>query len=453
MVIIFSRWWLTIILLFLPFQFKIVESILVWNQGLASFLRKLDEITILIFLPFACLELYRKRELFDLKYILVAFSIVMIGIFGFISGFKNGNSLLITSMGVIEYVKYFLVIIIYAAFVRSLNDYQKVFRYLLIVTVFIGGMSFLQEIMALYCRYIYDPLLSDSGCLLCELCAGMSEKYGTSIWRLGIYRAYALISHYNVLGFYSLLILTIYLFSFKKINYMFFASLFAGVFLSVSRTVYICFVYIAGLQIFKGRRWLVLLLVPILILLVKMSFLSDFDIATEYGVFKGEGFKQEVSQSELFIQGNYRAYAFEKAIEVWKDNPFWGVGPGKFGSAPAIKYGSHLYGEYVFLGGVMRGLDQFWPQVLAETGIIGTGSFAGLLFAIVLILVNARAKTVSYKLRKIYTALTIYMAVFFVYAFNNTLISVEILFTYCALIGMSLGAEEAEKQEVKIANS
>jgi O-antigen ligase len=37
---------------------------------------------------------------------------------------------------------------------------------------------------------------------------------------------------------------------------------------------------------------------------------------------------------------SYRKYTNHKAMQVWKDHPLWGVGPGMFGGLNSIMYNS-----------------------------------------------------------------------------------------------------------------
>jgi len=68
------------------------------------------------------------------------------------------------------------------------------------------------------------------------------------------------------------------------------------------------------------------------------------------------------------------------------DHPKFGVGPGMFGGAVAKKSSSPYYEEYNFSTDALRhysDLDQFWPQILAETGIIGTLNYALIGFSLI----------------------------------------------------------------------
>jgi hypothetical protein len=171
------------------------------------------------------------------------------------------------------------VIFIYAAFFREFNMFKKIFRFLLIVAVFIGVVAFLQETWSIFFRYALEKGMTDSG-LLGSIISKLSPYAVKGGGRIGIYRVTSLLSHYNLLGLYSLLIITIYLNIAKKINYIIVLSLLSGIFTSVSRTAYMGFIILSGVQIFKGKRWLIIFLIPIVIGLFFMSSLDDSPMIT-----------------------------------------------------------------------------------------------------------------------------------------------------------------------------
>jgi len=49
---------------------------------------------------------------------------------------------------------------------------------------------------------------------------------------------------------------------------------------------------------------------------------------------------------------NFRSVMRSKALEVWRDYPLLGVGPGMFGGNIAERAGTHLYNEYNIISGI-----------------------------------------------------------------------------------------------------
>ncbi len=426
------RWWLTGILILLPFQRKLVKSIVLWSNELSAFISYLDEITIVIFLPLVIREFYKNREIPNRLYLILLSPILVLSISGLIYSIVNGNSLFITPLSTFDYIKNFLVIFIYAVFFREFSEFKKTFRLLLIVAVFLGIIAFIQEFWAMTSRFILEKDVSDINYLLTK---NLSPK---DSWRFGIYRAPSLMHNSNMLGLYILLILTIYLCIEKKVNFAVLTSLFAGIFLSISRMVYMGFVFMAGVQIFRGRRWFIpLVVIPIVILLFSMSPLSKFDMT-------------EGQQQRGFI--TYREYTRHKAIEVWKDHPFWGVGPGMFGGVVSIKTQSPVYDEYNFskeaktMVKSWKSLDQFWPQLLAEMGIMGTILFAGFFISLFITFFILRRWAASEEMRGLFTGLAAFVIVILIYSLGSGLNITSILFTYCAIAGMGLGCGGASHE-------
>lgn len=305
-----ARWWLIGFLFFLPFQQRIAHDIVMWSNKVPDFIRYLDEITIVIFSPLAIRELYKNRENLDAIFLIVLSPIFVLSIIGLVSGLVNGNSMFITFLGIFDYIKNFLVIFIFAAFFRKFSEVKKIFNFLFIASVLIAVIAFIQEIWAMGARHIVGNFLHEKEIYLFS--NHLNNKY---FWRFGIYRAPSLMEDANYLGLYCLLFLTLHMCLSKKINFIGFFSLYSGIFLSVSRVTYTGFVFIAGLQIFKGRRWLIILLIPILMLLFKMMDFPDSNIFKTVKV-------AESSKNTMPL----RIYLRSKAIEVWNDNPILGAG-------------------------------------------------------------------------------------------------------------------------------
>lgn len=427
-------------LIIIPFITKIQGIVKPWSGGLATLVDRLDELTIIMFFPIAFIRIYRENkngENLNLLYLLMLFPILIISLAGFISGMLNGNALLITALGTFEYVKFFLVIFIYAAFFEEFNVFQKIFRLLLIIAVFIGLVAFVQEAWVLCIRNIFERDIADNRIFI--FISNLLNIEPLKIWkegRLGIYRAFSLLSHYNLLGLYSLLILTIYLHVRKKVNYIVMFSLLAGIFASVSRTAYSGFALLAGLQIFKGRKWLIVFLIPAGVALFIMGFFGD-DIKIS-----------ELKDNENKVKYNqtitYREFARDKAMAVWKDHPIWGAGPGMFGGSVAFKYISPLYEEYnfTFILNWFRSLDQLWPQVLAEMGIAGAAALAGLFVSLLFVLFISRLRATSDELKNLFAGLSTFTVIFLIYTLSGNLNIVSILYPYCAFVGMGLGCLE-----------
>ena len=425
-------------LLIIPFITKIGQIISPWSSKLSSIINRLDEGTILIFFLLAIKEFYNEYKNVKepaLLYFILLCPIFFLSIAGFISGMINGNDLMITTLGTFAYIKFFIVIFIYAAFFKDFNIIQKIFRILLIVAVFIGVVAFFQEVWVICGRLFIDKDIPEKGfyMFISKLLGVSDVNISGSGWRLGVYRASSLLSHYNLLGLYSLFILTVYLHIKKKVNFAIIFPLLTGIAFSVSRTAYAGFVLLSGLQIFNGRRWLIVFLIPCVIALFYMGvFGNEFNVSE---------IKSEELQAENQISITYREFARQKAMQVWKDHPVWGVGPGMFGGAVAFKYRSYLYEAYDFnfIYNWFHSLDQLWPQVLAEMGIVGTAALAGFFISLFSVMYIARKRATSYEIRGLFAGLLTFTIIFLFYTLSGNLNIVSILFPFCAFVGMGLG--------------
>jgi hypothetical protein len=436
-----GRWWLTGMLFFIPFQHRIYEITQHWSKELATGINRLDEMTLLIFLPLSIGENYSSRS-YNPFYFLILFPVLILISTGFISGILNGNPLLTTVHGILDYVKSFLIIFIYAAFFKEFKEFKKIFLGLLIITVLLGIVAFMQEIWATYSVYMLEKDIHDpSVYLLNAIAASLSNSYIATAeadnWRFGLYRVASLLSHYNLLGLFSLFILTFYLYTARKMNFMIFLAVFMGILFSISRVAYAGFLFLIGLKI--SKRWRMLIILVIFLFVVSylyILFFQDFDPSNRFGNLT---FQEESSDLEKF-----RRLAMNKSMEVWKDYPFWGAGPGMFGGAVAFKYHSPVYEEYNFFQILtfIYSLDQFWPQLLAEMGIIGAVTFAALLISIFITFLILGQRIASDEIKGLFNGLAVFTVIFVIYTFGGNLNNVSILYPYCAFVGIGLGCSK-----------
>jgi hypothetical protein len=421
------KWWLTGLLLFLPFQRRIVKSLILWNRELSTLVSYLDEITIIVLLPISIISIYKSREFPDRLYIILLLPVFIFCIAGFISGMANGNSVIVTVLGIFDYIKNFLVIFIFAAFFRDFGEFKGIFRLMLVIAVLLGVIALIQETRELASRYILGSDVVDTG-------------FYFSSWRLGIYRAPSLMHNANIFGLYCLLMLTVYLCMSQKLKISVMIPLLAGIFMSVSRLVYTGFVFVSGLQLLKGRKWFLALLVPVLVLLLVMFSYHEFNISKFMNIDK-----QVFDSNKGFAF--YRADTKNTAMSIWKDHVLLGAGPGMFGGVVSVKYKSDIYEQYSFSKDTKRlifevgSIDQFWPQALAELGIIGSAAFVLILISLIIILLILRIWATSDEVAGLFVGLVVITVLIFIYSLYTGLNITSILFTYSAFVGMGVGSE------------
>lgn len=425
------RTYLSGLLIFLPFQFNISNSDLISSTGLI-YLKYIDEITIVFLFPLAIWEIIKYGKHLDCLYLIMGFSIVVFTITGLISGIVNGNSLVVTSIGTFDYIKNFLVIFIYAAFFHDFEDVKKIFNILLILVFALGAVALIQEMWATGGRYLLEKDITDKRLYILTEIYDSANQLNlddfNSKWKFGIYKAGSLLSDANMLGLYSLLFLTQYVFYKIKMNWVVLLMIFSGVFASGSRMVYTSLLFITLIYFFRDRKWLMIALIPLLILASYISInIADMD-------------SQEDQQS-------YRSYTRDKSLEIWKDHAYWGVGAGMYGGVVSIKFGSYIYSEYNFnslyvIGylPIIGSIDQFWPQLLAETGTSGFIGFTGILLSLVLTLFILIKRNEHYESSCFIKGTLCFMCVFYIYLLGSGMNITLVLFTYLAFIGMALGS-------------
>ena len=209
-------------------------------------------------------------------------------------------------------------------------------------------------------------------------------------WRFGIYRAPSIFANANSVIFYTLLILSIYLSTSKKINYSILFIILSGILFSGSRSGYVALSIVLVLLIIKNMRMRLFIVISVIILtlsstfwdlnIMKINSLSQRKEVNTYALSDEDAHDIEVTQ------GFFRAYTKKKSIEIWKDHPMIGVGPGMYGGVVSKKTHTNIYNEYNFLPNAINyiekwsGIDQYWPQIIVEIGIIGFLNFAVFFF-------------------------------------------------------------------------
>lgn len=422
-------------LLFLPFQRNIINYVLIWSKSLSVIIAYLDEITIVVCLIFVVIEIYKKSVNPGQYFYIVAFAIMILTMAGFISGLVNNNSLFVTALGIFDYIKNFLVVFIFAILFRDFNEFKTIFRIILMLGIVLGIVAIVQELWALSSIYIFDKDVNDKGIYILRSLPEHIKGNGFNPWRVGMYRTPSLMGNANMFGLYILFIFTMYLSVVRKAKFSALGTLFMGALFSLSRMVYFSLLIVTGSQASKNKKWFLTLLVSVvlIVLLLNLSPETSWQKFTDFPV-----------SSEEADSFNYRKHAKSKAMEIWKDNSFWGVGPGMFGGVVSVKYKSPIYEAYAFEGFKLYtkrygSLDQFWPQALAETGLVGISAFAALFISLFIIFFTLIGRSANTELDGLFKGLMIYTMVVIIYSFGSGLNATPIIFSFAAFAGMGIG--------------
>jgi len=392
-------------LIFILFQKALVKKL-----GFPKPLLYVDEVFVVIF--FYLLSLYFlviakiDKLIFPFLKVLVIFAGV-----GLISGLINGNSMLVTSLGIFDYLKNFIFIFVGYYFFNSRKLLMTLYNILLFVSLILVGVAIFQELLFLL------------------------GKTATGIIRFGLLRTPSLVGHPNMFGLYIFLFFTLRLFVKRKIDFINFLLL-LGIFLSLSRFVWVSTIIVLIIYSWQNKK-------------IK-NFLIILSLLVVFFIFALPYFFRHSSQ-ELFSESFYRGYALLKSLEVWKDHKVLGAGPGMWGGVVSIIFKSPLYERYNFSDHWFKtylqrihSLDQFYPQLLAETGVIGF-----IIFIIFLYLLYKIPKQISFKvkdsfLRNFLKALSLVSIGLTLYLFGSGLNLSHFLITYSIFLGMSLGVAKNE---------
>jgi hypothetical protein len=421
-----SKWWLMAILLFMPFQSKVERLILPFSNELSNYLRFLDELTVVIFLPVALARIYVNREFPFRLYVALLLPLLLFTISGTLSGLMNGNSLTMTTFGIFDYIQYFAVIFVYAAFFDKYEEINKITSLLIKISILLVVIALYQEISALISRYILDSNIFHAK------------------WRLGIYRPQSLLVSVNTFGLYLLLVFAIYYSKAERLNYLIFIILLLGIILSVSRIVYAGLILLCLFQMYRKKMMFIYVFVPVLTLFLFVIY------------FTGVGFDKKTLSSIYLEQGAitysvHRDITKKTAKTIWKDNIVLGSGPGKYSDVVFSIYDLEINYDYNSLPYVIRWhlnragtMHQFWYQLLAEMGIIGVAAFCLILAVLLAVLLILRIWAGSYEFGQFIIGLIIATITIIFFTLATGLNPAPIMFTYNAIVGIAIGSQKEQ---------
>jgi len=410
-------------------QDKIVIIIKKYSIAMAYFLGHLDELTILVFLPVALMKIFINKEYPTRLYIMLLSPIIFFIIGGLVSKLVNGNSFIVTVIGISSYMEYFVIIFIYAAFFNTNDEFKMLFSVLLKVALILAVIALIQEFSALISRYILKL-----------------DMHDTSSWRLGVYRPESLLKSTNIFGLYILLIFAIYINIAKRVNNLIFVILLSGIILSMSRVVYTGLIFLCIALIYRGKRSFMFLLIPMLTLLLMAQFYKDID-SNKDSSLNGQ-IEQETSG---YIE--WRTVTKRNAITIWKDHIFFGAGPGMYGGEISLKYNSMIYIDYPVPDNIMWHLrrtghmDQFWFQLLAEMGIVGATTFSLFFVALIIVLLILRIFSPSLDTGNLFIGLLIMTMIIIIFSLYTGLLNKSLIFSYSAILGMAIGSEKEKYKQ------
>lgn len=403
-------WWsITFLLIFLPFQITIQKRF-----DLPFYFLWVDEVLILLsFILFlfslSCLGKIKKGA----WYVLVALLVIVI--IGYLSVLFNGVPFKIGSGAVFNYIKNFLPIPIFCFFIIPKSNVLLLHKILHRVALFLCVFSILQEI-AFFLGFPMDTMMANF-------------EYLYTFRRFGFIRTPSLMWHPNEFGLYALFFF-ISDFSIKRRLRWQNLILFTGIILSGSRIVwaalFFAFLY---LLIQRNKR------------VIGVCFLATI---IAIGIL-ASGIK---SAGELTSEDYFRRYTVLKSIEIWRDHPFLGVGPGMYGGWITQSFRSPIFEKYHFEARWIeaiersRTLDSFWFQHLAENGVFGVLAFIMLLILLWQIAIREAMFTQDPYRKNLLLGFSAVPIIISLYLCTNTLNITSFLLTYGIFFGMTLGMRD-----------
>jgi hypothetical protein len=323
------------IILILPFQNLPRTFVADSSNPVIQFIAYIDEITFLFAVVLVISFILLKPKVFRLqktpfsKYILL-YILVMLG------------SLLINKVpfwqggfGIYDVLKNIFVFYVFVQLDFSKEDIINLINRLQKIAIIIGIVGIFAELFALGWEFGIKYLVTDPK-------------------RFGLYRVLSLTGYgsHNYLGIYMTLIffLTAVMSKSSIKRATVFAMTLTTLVLTFSRQAWLGFGIMISL--FKKK------LIPIALLIVLAVIAM---LLTDADVFNPEEY--------------FRGYAFLQSLELLKSHPVFGVGPGMFGGVSASIFGSPYYADwpkyFQYLAVKIHGIDQFWPWIWSEGGLLG----------------------------------------------------------------------------------
>ena len=394
-----------LILIFLPFQRFLVQEIKVDK------LMWLDEIFVLfsLFLFFLFILYFGKIKKEAFKILLCLFLLFILGL---ISGIYNGNKVVVSILGSFDYIKNFLIIPFFGLITVSEKKAYRIYKILHWLALFFCLVGIIQ--------FISFYLRSDI------------SNYEV---RFGIPRVPSLLGHPNMFGLYSLLFFILDFSLYQKIRWQN-LLLAIGIVLSVSRMVWIAFLVCLIYLLLYNKNKISKVLITLIFVFMLFNILYSFYLKTV---------------KELSVEDYYRGYTLKKSLEIWKEHPLLGVGPGMYGGIISVIFDSPIYKAYNFSEkwynfGIknFHSLDQFWGQTLAEIGLIGTAIFLYFLYLLFKMTRKFFLCTKNFFKKRMLIGFSSIPIVLFIYLFGSGLNLTSFLLTYSILYFMILSIKDQQ---------
>ena len=125
-----------------------------------------------------------------------------------------------------------------------------------------------------------------------------------------------------------------------------------------------------------------------------------------------------------------------------------GTGPGMYGGELSLKYESSVYREYSYSDNMKTylaragNINQFWFQLLAEMGILGVIAYCLFFLTLIVVLLILRIWASSLEIGNLLVGLLIITMTLISFTTYTGLNNTSLLFTFSAIVGMTIGSEK-----------
>lgn len=331
--------------IFLIFQVAIVRNMIVLGtpENMINLVKRIDEFIWLLFIVYIVLNNYRGTTWEIRKTNLDSFAIIFVGL-GLISTLVNHNSLFWSLIAIFLTLKGF--IMYWIAKNLKFDEQMMIlfFKGIIFILVFAAFIGILQ--------FLGIPI----GVL------SMSE-------RLGIKYVPSIFAHHGIFG--TLMAVGIALTIGLKLG------------TGDNKWTFLATILLLGLIVSSVRRSLAGLLLGLLFVLLnykrfKISKRYIYSIAGIFTLllvlFGGRiSTVAKTTTAEYGISGSSAAryWLYYGASQIIKNKPFFGEGPGKYGSFISVLTKSEIYEKYNIIITDDNKMDAYWPNIIGEYGLLG----------------------------------------------------------------------------------
>jgi hypothetical protein len=419
------KWILLVFLCFLPFKW-IISTQLDNFRTISIFIKLTDKIFLVSCLTLVIYIRFKGKMTFAKSEKIIFIILTAIAVWDLITGLINKNPLIATGAGIFYHLDNFLIVFVFSTVKWEDDEISKNFKVLMNLAIVLSLVGIFQELFMFFAsvftshpeKMIFWPSALDE-------------------WRFLFYRVPSLLGHPNILAIYLLLFTTISLglnLSGGKL-----LILTGSIYFTFSRMAQVLFVNLIFFNI-KKRKWLISLVIwPTIFILLTMG-----------STFKELFPQSKIPQSKIFLnarwtnheiaQSYYRGYVREKSIGLWREHKIFGIGAGMYGDVVSFIFNKKVYStwdpHYVEFASKERNLDQFYPIIMAESGLPALVLFIGLFISLVYIAIDLMRSLKESFAKKLARSLIPMPVLISIILLVNTINMTFLWFTYLALLGM-----------------